>query len=130
MPSPISFFLAVAGDDANEFQVGRNASPQGLGATASVTGAGTGKRAPLSDISPFNHKRTNGYISAVANGNPITPNNATHSPSKYPHSIQRRAYQPSYRDENLVYSSVDWKWKTNQGKELDKGLFYAIKVEM
>jgi hypothetical protein len=93
--------------------------------TSDPTDTSTGTRRS----SPRSNRRTNTYISAIVNGNHVTPNEV-HVPHNYPQSIHRQSNLPIYRDENLVFSSVSWKWKTNQGKALDKGLFFAVKDEM
>jgi hypothetical protein len=76
------------------------------------------------------YRTTNPYVAPNINGNSVTPNEEVPPPSIYPHSLHRRTYLPGHRNENLVYSSVNWKWRTNQGKSLDKGLMMVVNDEM
>jgi hypothetical protein len=76
------------------------------------------------------HTTRNGNVESTVIGNSITPNQEEPTPSHYPHHLHRRQYLPGHRDENLVYSSVHWKWRTNQGKSLDKGLMMVVNDEM
>jgi hypothetical protein len=83
---------------------------------------GVGYRSP--------YRTSNGYVAYNVNRNPITSNKEVHPLSVYPHSLHHRNYLPRHRNEQLVYSSVHWKWRTNQGKQLDKGLMMVVKDEM
>jgi hypothetical protein len=77
---------------------------------------------------PYRTANVNG--ASYVTGNSVTPNEEVHLPSLYPHSLHRQNYLPRHREEHLVVSSVHWKWRTNQGKSLDKGLMMAVKDEM
>jgi hypothetical protein len=92
--------------------------------------ADRGKRAPLLDISPPNNKRTNGYISGATNGNIVTPRDEVIETPIFPEGLHRREYTPGHKYNKLVYSSIDWKWRSLQGKSMDKGLFYAVHDEL
>jgi hypothetical protein len=98
---------------------------------AAMGGTGTGfiNASNLIPVAGYRspHRRTNG---STFNGNAITPNEEVPPPSLYPHSLHRQTYLPGHRDQHLVFSSVHWKWRTNQGKSLDKGLMMVIKDEM
>jgi hypothetical protein len=76
------------------------------------------------------HRTTNGNVLHNVNGSTVTPHDEVPPPSVYPHSMHRRDYLPRHREEHLVYSSVHWKWRSNQGKSLDKGLMMVVNDEM
>jgi hypothetical protein len=92
--------------------------------------ADRGKRAPLLDISPQNHKRTNGYIAGFAKASSITPWDEVVETPIFPEGLYRREYLAGHKAKKLVYSSIDWKWRSPQGKIMDKGLFYAVHDEL
>jgi hypothetical protein len=89
-----------------------------------------GKRVSINDISPANHKRTNGLIAAAVNGGVLTPEESPDGLHINPRSLHNRSYLPSQIQNHLVYSCVAWKWRGIAGKELDLGLHEAAQDEM
>jgi hypothetical protein len=86
------------------------------------------KRASLEDVSPDNRKRTNFLLAGLNAGqnlNKVTPQNNDDG-YKFPHGLYTRVYLPSHQQEHFVRSSIDWRWKHNEGIQLDKELYKAV----
>jgi hypothetical protein len=83
------------------------------------------KRVILSDISPANCKRTSG-----ANRNVATPDDISDSLHINPRSLHKRSYLPSYLQNHLVYSSIDWKWRAKSGVDFDVRLHEVVHDEL
>jgi hypothetical protein len=91
---------------------------------ATLSNRADGKRAPVVDISPPNQKRTNGQNSVV------TPDKGRDGLHINPRSVHKRVYNGYHLSANLVYSSIDWKWREKQGKSLDLALHESVHDEM
>jgi hypothetical protein len=111
-----------------QYSTSKNASGQGgTGLSIQLGEAGfnsngslqvsVGKRSSAIDISPPNHKRTND--ASGPDGLHINPR-----------GLHSRSYLPSHYQSHLVYSSVDWKWRANEGKELDVALHGVVHDKM
>jgi hypothetical protein len=90
------------------------------------------KRPPLADISPVNHKRTNNLVAQINvgphNGNAVTPIQGEEY--KFPNGLYNRSYLPVHENEHFVRSSIDWRWKQQDGVRLDKELYRVMHDDM
>jgi hypothetical protein len=91
---------------------------------------GRNKRVILSDISPCNHKKTNGFICEAVNGNVSSPEEISDGLHINPRSLHNHHYLSNHLQSHLVYSCVDWKWRSKQGKDLDLCLHSAVHDEL
>jgi hypothetical protein len=66
------------------------------------------KRSPLEDISPVNQKRSNVASNAVT---PVAYGDGF----KFPNGLYSWSYLPIHEQEHFVRSSIDWRWKHNDG---------------